>query len=416
VDVSSALKVLIVEGERGIGAFQGSAAFLDLALAPPKEVDPEHSTPSNSGDKSDSEIAPEPPIGELELANKILGNYRAVLLVNVGQINPLQADQLKRYVEQGGSLIMFMGPAVSGDNYNQNLLPRGLLPGRLIKVMTNVEHPFQFDFNPEGNVHPFLHEFKGVANSGIGTAQVESYWQVELPANTTANRVLDYKAAAGADAGRRDPAITEHTLGRGRVVFISTSANPDWNKINPKGGMFVTLVHEITDGSVGTADAWMNLTVGESLKVPPSMGLTAAPTLIDSSKNPVVMESETSEAGVTTYHSAAPMTRPGVYTLSVGNRSVPIAVNVPATEADVRVVSNDAVKKALGDVDIAFEDEQVAASGGLKVESGNDWSWVVMAVVFALAGFECFCAMRFGHYKRGKRVASAAPEGAVAAA
>jgi hypothetical protein len=285
----------------------------------------------------------------------------------------------------------------------------------MIKVMTNVEKPFQFDFNPEGNVHPFLREFKGMANSGINTALIESYWQVELPANTTATRVLDYRAAPGAEAGQRDPAITEHPLGRGRVVFISTSANPDWHRINPKGGLFVTLVHEILAGSVGSADAWMNLAVGEALKVPPSLGLTAAPTLLDSSKNPVVMESETSEAGVTTYHSAKPMTKPGVYTLSTGNRSMPIAVNVPASEADVRVVSNDAVKRALGDIDIAFEDEQVAAAGGLKVESGNDWSWIVMAVVFALAGFECFCAMRFGHYKRGKRVVSEAPDGAVAA-
>jgi hypothetical protein len=30
-----------------------------------------------------------------------------------------------------------------------------------------------------------------------------------------------------------------------------------------------------------------------------------------------------------------------------------------------------------------------------------------MAMVFALAGVECFLAMRFGHYKRGKRLATA---------
>ena len=37
-----------------------------------------------------------------------------------------------------------------------------------------------------------------------------------------------------------------------------------------------------------------------------ALGLTAAPTLIDSAKNPVDIESVTSQAGVTTYRSARP--------------------------------------------------------------------------------------------------------------
>ena len=65
------------------------------------------------------------------------------------------------------------------------------------------------------------------------------------------------------------------------------------------------------------------------------------------------MESVTDQAGVTTYHSAQPITRPGVYSLIIGNRTIPIAVNVPANEADVRVLSPDAVKKAMGDIDLA---------------------------------------------------------------
>jgi hypothetical protein len=99
------------------------------------------------------------------------------------------------------------------------------------------------------------------------------------------------------------------------------------------------------------------------------------------------------------------MTRPGVYYLSIGNRTIPIAVNVPATEADVRVLPPDAVKKALGDIDLALEDDAVQLAG-LKADSSNDWSWGFMAAVLLLAALECFLAMRFGHYKRGKRLTS----------
>jgi hypothetical protein len=408
VDVASEMRVLIVEGDRGIGALAGSGSFLELALSPPKDLDPDAARSGNT--KTDSYVAPEPPIGELELANKILTNYRAVFLTNVGQVNPNQADQLKRYVEQGGTLVLFVGPAVSSDNYNQQLVPRGLLPGRLIKTVSTNDAAFHFDFNPKGNLHPFLREFKDQENSGLSTAQVWSYWQLELPANTNAERVLEYQAQ-GPDKPK-DPAVTVHPLGRGRVVFFSTTANPEWNGLTPKPA-YVALMHEILAGSVGSADRWMNLTVGDRLDVPQSLGLTAAPQLSDASKNAVLMEPTTDQAGVTTYHSAKPMTRPGVYSLSIGNRTIPIAVNVPANEADVRVLPPESVKKALGDIDLGIEDDSVQLAG-VKADSSNDWSWGFMAAVLALAALECFLAMRFGHYKRGKRLTTPTPEPAPA--
>lgn len=227
---------------------------------------------------------------------------------------------------------------------------------------------------------------------------------MELPANTNAERVLDYQAEPGKP---KDPAITVHPLGRGRVVYFSTTANPEWNALMPKP-VFVVLIHEILAGSVGSADRWMNLTVGESLQVPQSLGLTAPPTLYDSSKNPIPMEAVTDQAGVTTYHSAKPITRPGLYSLKVGNRTFPVAINVPANEADVRVISADAIKKAMGDIDLAMEGDTLTAAA-LKIDSGNDWSWSFMALVLLLAGLECYLAMHFGHYRRARRPA-AAPE------
>jgi hypothetical protein len=114
------------------------------------------------------------------------------------------------------------------------------------------------------------------------------------------------------------------------------------------------------------------------------------------------MEAVTDQSGVTSYHSAKPMTRPGVYSLNVGSRTFPIAVNVPANEADVRVISADAIKKAMGDVDLAMEGDTLSATA-LKLDSGNDWSWSFMALVLLLAGLECFLAMHFGHYRRQRR-------------
>src|SRR4030095_13656344 len=48
IAVASELKVLIVEGERGTGLLSGAGAFLDLALAPVKEVGPNGRVRSDS--------------------------------------------------------------------------------------------------------------------------------------------------------------------------------------------------------------------------------------------------------------------------------------------------------------------------------------------------------------------------------
>ena len=53
---------------------------------------------------------------------------------------------------------------------------------------------------------------------------------------------------------------------------------------------------------------------------------------------------------------------------------------------------------------LAFLVDDSVSIAAIKADSGNDWSWALMAIVLTLAALECFMAMRFGHYKRGRRV------------
>src|SRR5256714_2700610 len=219
IDVASELKVLVVEGERGAGALSGSGAFLQLALAPPAEA--------GSPNKSSSYVMPEL-ISDLELGNKVLADYRAIILCGVGSIQPAMADQLARFVQQGGTLMLFMGDAVTAENYNATLLPRKLLPGALTKRVTTAgdQEAYRFDFQPHGNLHPFLSIFRGADKPGIDTAQIFTYWQCDVPAVSKVERVLNYVPGEPASAGGKpDPAITVHELGDRRALFVSSTAN-----------------------------------------------------------------------------------------------------------------------------------------------------------------------------------------------
>src|SRR5581483_9726373 len=186
---------------------------------------------------------------------------------------------------------------------------------------------------------------RGADKPGLDTAQIFTYWQCDIPADAKVERVLNYQPNGDASASRPlDPAITVQDVGDGRVVFVSTTANADWTSL-PAKPAYVALMHELLAGSVSSGDAWMNLTVGDQLQIPATIRITAAPALKDSNQSEIPLEQSTSN-GPATYHSR-PLARPGLYTLETGGRSIPIAVNVPGDEADVRSVDPSFIRKTL---------------------------------------------------------------------
>ena len=288
------------------------------------------------------------------------------------------------------------------------------MPGALTKRVTagSGNNGFNFDFNPKV-VHPLLKEFENNARSGLDTAQVYTYWQMELKPDAKADRVLDYVAgAAGTTTApsnpqpqQKDPAITFHQLGLGHVVVITTTGdpNPEWTTF-PAEPNYVTLMHELLSGSVNSGDRWMNVTAGEPLVVPSGIKFTGTPTLTDASQREIVLEpvSQTSGngSGGAAYRSP-PLVRPGIYHLSTGAATLPIAVNIAPDEADVRTLDDAAIRKTLGDAEIEMQGDTlppaIATAGDT---SGNDFGWPFMLIGALLVAGECFMAMRFGHYRR----------------
>lgn len=388
IEVAAELRVLIVEGERGSGMLSGSGAFLDLALAPRKQIGPDGAI------RSDSYVAPEL-ISDLELGNRVLGDYRAVIFANVPSIQPAQADQVRRFVEQGGTLMVFMGEQVSTDAYNATLLPRGLLPGRLVarKNAASDASAFTLDFKPD-NAHPLLNAFRSYERSGLDTAQIFSYIQLEPAAEAQSQEVLLRYVAGGRQTG--DPAILVHTLGQGRVVTVTTTANPDWTTL-PAKPAYPALVHELLAGTVSVGDRWLNLLAGQSLRIPPTIRLSGLPVLTDSARRPIPVEA-VAQDGVTFYRSSA-LARPGLYSLNTGNQTFPVAVNVPDDEADIRLLPAEAIRRALGDIEVRFAGDAIP-DASLARNDNPDLGWPVMLVLLVFVGLECFMAMRFGHYRR----------------
>jgi len=392
-DIAADLRVLLVEGKRGAGVAESSGNTLAAALTPTHD----------EKIKTLSSFLTEP-ISDLELGNRALQDYSAVVLTDVAQVTAPEADRLKQFVEQGGTLMIFMGDSVDRNSYNSVLLPRKLMPGPLVKLMSVGvnQRPFQFNFKPNDVQNEYLESFRGVENSGLSVVAVRTYWQLEIPPNSGVTPILRYVPTGTDAAGSADPAMTAHALGQGRVIWVSTSANGAWTDF-PAHQAYTPLMQELLAHSVKSGTFWMNLEVGQPLTIPSSVRMTAAPSLLDPDKKALPLESQIDESadrvgGAATYTSA-PLARPGLYSLNLGDATIPIAVNVPASESDIRTINDEAIRDALGRIDLTLQGDQPPGEGQVA-ENGRDWGWHLMLAVLVLLGLEAFMAMRFGHWRQ----------------
>ncbi len=267
---------------------------------------------------------------------------------------------------------------------------------------------YTLDFRPDGVLASVPSRLCPSGRYRSGQGPGFTYWQVDVPPASGVETVLKYISRDSTPGGAKssgDPAITHQTLGQGHIVFVSTLANHEWTNF-PGHPNYLPLIHELVQGSTRTGDYWMNLTVGERLVIPSMVKLGSAPTLTDPQDRRIVLQTPVPESTVEyerNFHSD-PIARPGVYKLSLGGGTVPIAVNVPAEdEANVFVISDEAVRHALGDINMTLRGAELPAETVADSKEGNDFSWWCMAGVLLLVGFECLMAMRFGHYRRSER-------------
>jgi hypothetical protein len=278
------------------------------------------------------------------------------------------------------------------------LLSRGLLPGALTRRISAGadQGAFAFDFQPRGNLHPLLKVFADEQNSGLDTAQIFTYWQMDVRGDSKAQRVLNYQNAKG-QTQNQDPAITVHQLGEGNIVVMTTTANAEWSSL-PAKPAYVALMHELVGGSIDSGAGWMNRTVGDVLEVPASVKLPVVPTLSDPTQKEMVLQSV--GGGAIAYRSS-PLLRPGLYHLQTGRATIPIAVNPPSDESDIRTIDNGTIRKALGDIEMDLETDVLPPQLREAGAAGDDFGWPLMVAAMLFLCAECVMAMRFGHYRRG---------------
>lgn len=375
--VHRGLRVLCVDGRAGGDLLGGPAGYLMMALNPGGTVPLQGSI---FVDKRPANV-----LAELDPTFA-----DAILLCDVPEISPAEAELLARFVRQGGGLVIFLGDLVRPKAYNA-LLPASeencpsLLPVRLLRP---VEDDPQFRLDPLGYRHPLLHVFREHERAGLVNIPVEKYWAVD---------VLPGQGATVALAlGNGRPFIVEKTLGLGRVIVVASPPDPGWTLL-PKWPSFVPLVHEMVRFAVQGKFPLRNVLLGECFEAffPPDQAGSICRVLTPAGEEESVGIRE--DAGWASVR-FCPTENAGLYRLgpSEGNELFYAALP-PAAESDLQAISPEDLSRLWGNLQglhIAHADQLPRDMPAVTSAGAYDLSHHLLWALCLLLAFESILAYR----------------------
>ncbi|HVX83859.1 MAG TPA: BatA domain-containing protein [Phycisphaerae bacterium] len=360
MNVRREIPILMVDGSPGDAHTLGSTTYLQIAFALSASDKPD-ATPAAVGGGFAPRI-----ITELELPTTALPPYAAVIMSDTTAPRaPAVRDALRKYVENGGLLVIFPGGHTNAQDMNSALGAPGvgpdaanaLLPaaiGQVIKTETvggnggdaQTATPQGTPFAPEGFTHPVLQKFGEAYKSGLDvgftSVQTTQYLKLTPPPDGSSEVILRY---AKPDGSPGDPAVVSRQVGKGKVVLFASTADTEWNSFGAKPS-YVPFMHELMYYAIPGESATLTLHVGDSIRLPQEM---ASPGAWNGPRNTTVSVTSEIKDGKPELTSG-PLVFAGHYAPANATDGRPVVVVNPdaAEEADVRHISTAALASSLG--------------------------------------------------------------------
>ena len=225
-EVLDSIKVLAVNGAPSAVTRLDELFFLRLAFSASKNIQSPIHIESISPDN---------------LSGKKLADYQLVVLANVESCSGPVVESLEKYVDQGGSILAFLGDKTNATFHNQtfvgtNRLHGGLMPGRLMQIEGNPSPNNQKHPGRVGEIddnHPVL---AAMANGELGNLtkiRFKAWWGID-PGES---RIL-MRTDSGA------PLLCEKSFGKGNVIMFACPCDRDWSNF-PVRPVFLPWVYRL---------------------------------------------------------------------------------------------------------------------------------------------------------------------------
>ena len=381
--VKKALDVLIVDGEPRTDTRDGEADYLRLALDP-RTRDQDRETPFLPTWIRDSEFD----------ASQ-LNDVDVVMLANVGSLSDVQQNLLRRFVQDGGALMVFLGDQVQAGLYNLALYENGtgLLPAFLAETRGTTEpgHEEQYTTFDIGHFdHPALGAFResGVSG-GLDVVRIYKYYQLKLPVEGTDTDVILYLKSG-------DPAIVEKQYGRGRVVLWATTADAEWTNF-PRLPAYLELIHELMDHVTPDILWRYNRLVDNTTSIPVSAAHSRDTVVVSMPRHGQVQLTPENIGEDRFAVKVADLGQSGVYTVDgAGLEQRRLAVNVDVAESSLDHLTEDELSERLGHVSMLYVSGQSGLEEAFKAQAAaGGWARNLLYGMLALLLVETFLAWFF---------------------
>ncbi|MBW2702167.1 MAG: BatA and WFA domain-containing protein [Deltaproteobacteria bacterium] len=247
------LKVLLVNGDMRPILHRDELFYLEQALAPASRGGP-------GGAIHFASVTPE------RLNSKTLTDMQVLVLANVRQLAPENAEALRRFVTGGGGLLLALGDRVDVEQGNAMLGDLLAWPLRDVVALGPLEADGSpkkgLAFDPAHAKHPVLSAFGPRPDKALMGVRTRRAFVLE-PGSTSDERRVLIRFANGL------PALVERRLGLGRVLLFTSSLDRDWTNWPARASFLPFLQHAIAylSGQLQVSDA-LEVEAGQTIQIP----------------------------------------------------------------------------------------------------------------------------------------------------
>lgn len=407
VDVERALRLLIVNGEASSDPYEDEAFLLNVALRP--------EGPEFSGNETTI-------INEDEFEVADLGDYHAVMLLNVNRVTHEMAGRLEQFASAGGGVAFFLGDQVDATTYNRLLFRNGtgVLPVQLGEQITvPMDQPgvnLAQGGRSESDTMPFavgtapllrdalVWQYFGTQDSShLPTAPASAPAISEGPPDHTATSLPESRSESQnhrppartllrLNDAEQSPLLIERPFGRGRILLCTTSADKEWNNL-PDQPVYVVLILELAQYIARSSEASTDQFIGEPIRLaldPATFEPSALLKLPTYPGTPAVRLD--SRLGIDTGQALLEWTatdRPGIYQfdlrkLNGDEMTRQAAVNLDPREADLRRADRNRLLGSMAGLDVAYVTGATLADRARAEARQELWPALLVVLVFVL--------------------------------
>ncbi|MAG54824.1 MAG: hypothetical protein CMJ83_00880 [Planctomycetes bacterium] len=402
LEVRKKIKTLVVDGDPSQEPGEQESFFFEAAMSP-------------GGDNADENEFDVEVVQEIVFERRELKDVDLLVLMDVALISSRRADEIHRFVEEGGGLLVFLGNhAEKPATLNQRLWKggSGVLPAKILGAAgEDALAVIPYNISRPDVDHPALAYFSDPAIKPLLTVvpPIYRYFQTEIKADDPSVRILAWLDRPKATLAKPDPFILEKTTGKGKTILIASSGgDPDWNDIHVFP-TYLVLAREFGYYLTRREERLENLTVGQSYQRVLKSFVREVILSHDGGQisvlKPLALEGDRGHELKT-----GPLRKSGVYRLDLQRQPdqelqdpnpIHVAVNVDPVESDLTRVDEGYISASFpGDAIKVIHDIDQAEEASTAARDGRVWWWALLlgAIVLAL---ETALAQIFGLRAKG---------------